>query len=238
MQKINMKNKILFIIKGLRITSDFKLKLIHNFHELTFLEMFIYFSFIRPFWNKEKRFFFEGSLPLLGQMYIAERKLLFDTVKENKPRHCFEIGTYTGGGSTYFLAKAFESLGTGKLITMEIDPYYHKKAKDYFTKKIPAVGKYIEFVLSSKAEKFDEFIKIYGGVDCVFLDGAEDSEQTLSQYNYFLPYFHKGTILMVHDWNTIKTLALKPVMLNDDKWKIIKEIKEPESVGLIIFEMI
>lgn len=233
-----MKNKIIFIIKGLKVTPNFKEKLTHNFHELTVLEMVIYFLFIRPFWSKEKKFFFEGSLFLLGQMYIAERKLLFDTIKEYKPRHCFEIGTYTGGGSTYFIAKAFESVGSGKLITMEIDSYYYKKAKEYFTKKIPSVGKCVDFILGSKAEIFNETIKIYGGVDCVFLDGAEDSNQTFEQYNYFLPYFHCGTILMIHDWNTEKTLKLKPLLLNDRKWKLVKEIKQPESVGLIIFEMI
>lgn len=231
-----MKNKILFIVKGFRITPNFKEKLANNFHELTVLEMLVYLVFIRPFWGKEKRFFFEGSLPLLGQMYITERKLLFDTIKENKPRHCFEIGTYTGGGSTYFLAKAFESIGAGKLITMEIDPYYYNKAKYYYERKIPSVGKHVEFILGSKAAAFDDVIKSYGGVDCVFLDGAEDGEQTLAQYNYFSPFFHKGTILMVHDWNTEKTRMLKPVLLEDKKWKLIKEIKPPESVGFAIFK--
>lgn len=238
MQKINMKNKILFIIKGLKITPIFKEKLIHNFHELTVLEMLIYFIFFRPFWNKERRFFFEGSLALPGQMYIAERKALFDVIKEKKPRHCFEIGTYTGGGSTYFISKAFESIGSGKLITLENDPYFYNKAKGYYAKKIPNVAERVEFLFGDKAQDFDEIIKSYGGVDCAFLDGAEDSNQTLSQYNYFLPHFHKGTILMIHDWNTEKTRELKPVLLKDGKWKILKEIKPPESVGLIVFEML
>lgn len=233
-----MKNKILFIIKGLRITSNFKEKLTHNFHELTVLEMLLYFICIRIFWSKEKRFFFEGSLPLLGQMYIAERKALFDTIKESKPRHCFEIGTYTGGGSTYFISKAFESIGSGKLITMEIDPYYYNKAKEYYTKNISAVAKHVEFILGDKAEDFDKIIKSYGGVDCVFLDGAEDSNQTITQYNYFLPYFHKGTILMVHDWNTEKTREMKPALLKNGKWKLLKEIIPPDSVGLVVFVMI
>lgn len=220
----------------MRITPHFKEKLQHNFHELTILEMFVYFICIRPFWNKEKRFFFEGSLPLLGQMYVAERKLLFDTIIDNKPRHCFEIGTYTGGGSTYFLAKAFEKLGKGKLITMEIDPYYYHKAKNYFTKKIPKVGKHIDFILGDKANKFDSSIASYGTIDCVFLDGEENGEQTLDQYNYFLPYFRKGTILILHDWKTEKTRKIKPVIDEDKNWEIITILGLPESVGMAVFK--
>lgn len=231
-----MKNKILFILKGIRITPEFKEKLTHNFHELTVLEMLIYFIFIRPFWIRERRFFFEGSLPLLGQMYVAERKVLFDTIIEKKPRHCFEIGTYTGGGSTYFIAKAFEEIGNGKLITMEIDPYYYNKAKEYFKKRIPKVEEHIEFILGSKAEAFDAIIKSYRSVDAVFLDGAEEGGQTLEQYNYFLPYFHTGTILMLHDWNTEKTRKIKPILDNDKNWRKVVELNPPQSVGMAVFE--
>ncbi|MBI5078292.1 MAG: class I SAM-dependent methyltransferase [Candidatus Yonathbacteria bacterium] len=233
-----MKNKILFVIKGLKITPNFKEKLTHNFHELTVLEMLIYLIFIRSFWDKKRRFFFEGSLALPGQMYIAERKVLFDVIKEKKPRHCFEVGTYTGGGSTYFISKAFESVGSGHLVTLENDPYFYNKAKKYYAEKIPVVAKHVEFMFGDKAQDFDKIIKLYVRVDCAFLDGAEDSNQTLSQYNYFLPFFHKGTILMVHDWNTEKTRELKPILLRGGKWRVYKEVKPPESVGLIVFEML
>lgn len=233
-----MKNKILFIVRGFKISSNFKEKLNHNFHALTILEMIWYLIFIRPKWSGEKRFLFEGSFLLLGQMYVAERKLLYDTILMYKPRHCFEIGTYTGGGSTYFIAKAFEHLHAGKLITMEIDPYYYNKAKDYYKNNIPKVGARVEFILGSTPEMFDAVIQEYKSVDCIFLDGAEESGQTLSQYEYFLPHFHSGTILMVHDWNTEKTRTLKPILLNDTKWKLVQELHPPVSVGMAVFEML
>lgn len=233
-----MKNKIHFIIKGLRISPHFTEKFSHNFHELTLLEMFVYYVFFRPFWTKEQRFFFEGSLPLLGQMYVDERKSLYDIIVTRKPRHCFEIGTYTGGGSTYFLAKAFEKIQAGKIITMEIDPYYYNKAKNYFTKKIPKVGAHAEFILGEKAEEFDTYIKEYGKVDCAFLDGAEDGSQTLNQYNYFLPFFHTGSLLIIHDWNTEKTRLLKPVIVANKSWKLLVELTPPRSVGMVIFEKV
>lgn len=234
-----MKNKIKFIINGLRITQDFKKKLAQNFHSLTPLEMIVYLIFVRPFWAKEKHFFFESlSLTIFGQMYIAERMALFNLIKKKKPRHCFEVGTYTGGGSTYFIAKAFESIGSGKLITLENNPYFYKRAKEYYAKKIPKVAEHVEFLLGDKAQDFDKIIKSYRDVDCVFLDGAEDSNQTLDQYNYFLPYFHEGSILMLHDWNTEKTLKIKPVLEKATNWRKLTELNPPESVGFAVFEKV
>lgn len=226
-------SKIKFILKGLHITPDFKKKLEQNFHGLTVLEMVIYLIFIRWFWSKEKRFFFEGSFKLLGQMYIADRKALYDAILEYKPEQCFEVGTYTGGGSTYFLAKAFEKLGKGKLITMESVPYYFEKARNYYANHLPTTAPFVEFILGSSASAFDSRL-LPGGIDCVFFDGAEDGKETLDQYNYFLPHFKTGTIIMMHDWNTEKMIDLKPLITNDKEWEIVKVIAPPQSVGFAI----
>lgn len=43
------------------ITRQFKHKLKENFHTLTPGEMIIYFLFVRPFWNKQKRFFLKAN---------------------------------------------------------------------------------------------------------------------------------------------------------------------------------
>jgi predicted O-methyltransferase YrrM len=229
--------KLKYFLKNLYVSKYFKQKLGQNLHSLTVLEMIIYFLFIRLFWSKERRFFFEGSLPLLGQMYIADRKALYDAIREAKPRHCFEIGTYTGGGSTYFIAKAFEDNGEGKLITMESLPYYYNKAKDYFEKRLPGLNKYVEFILSDKASAFDSYIP-EGGIDCVFLDGAEDAKESLDQFNYFLPHFHSGTVIMMHDWNTEKMALLKPLIASNSRFQIVKEITPPDSVGFAIAKML
>ena len=234
-----MKNKIKLVAQGLKITPHFKEKFKQNLHSLTLLEMVIYAIFIRPFSDKEKRFYFESiGFRISGQMYVAERKALYSIIREKKPRHCFEIGTYTGGGSTYFTAKAFESIGKGKVITLENHPFFYNKAKNYYARYLPNIAKHVDFLLGDKASDFTEIIKSYGGVDCVFLDGAEDSTQTLDQYNYFLPFLHKGSILMLHDWNTEKTLKIKPVLQNNSSWKKIVELKPPESVGFAIFEKV
>jgi predicted O-methyltransferase YrrM len=229
-------NYLLFLFRQFRISKDFYTKLEHNYHELTYIERLIYFFTIRKKLGKDDRFFFEGERRLNGQMYKADRKSLYDAILKFKPRYCIEVGTYTGGGSTYFLAKSFEELGSGKLYTLEIDYYLHKLAKDYYTKHLPKTSTYVEFLLGENVSKFKQIIEDYGNnLDCIFLDGAENGNETLEQYNFFKTYLRSGSILMAHDWNTEKTAALKPVLLNDNSWEIIAEIKPPKSVGFVIF---
>ena len=218
------------------VSKNFFEKLKHNFHELTILEKVFYFLFIRIFFSKEKRFFFEGSLLVPGQMYIGDRKAIYDIVIENKPRHCFEIGTYTGGGSTFFLASAFYKLGSGKVITLESDKDVFDRAVAFYKKHLKHLLPYVEFVYGNSFESFELYFKKYQSVDCFFLDGAEDSRQTKEQYLGFVNYSHSGTVLMAHDWNTEKTIDLKPLISGDAKWKKILEIGQPRSVGFASFK--
>lgn len=229
-----MKKYLRFIIQPL-ITGNFTEKLQHNFHTLTPFEMLVYFLLYRPYWSKERRFYFEGSLGLLGQMYSAERKVLYETITQLKPRQCYEIGTFTGGGSTYFISKAFSDIGSGLLITMESDTHYYNKAVSYFAQKLPEQNKCITFVFNDSTVAFDKYIPNDGKVDCVFFDGAEDGDETLRQFKYFEPYFKSGSIIMFHDWNTEKTIAIKPIILENTAWKKCVELIPPQSVGLAVF---
>lgn len=229
-------NKYIKFLLQPPITKKFPAKLKENFHTLTPLEMIIYFAFIRPFWSKDERFFFEGELKLLGQMYISERKALYNTIISEKPRHCFEIGTFTGGGSTYFLSKAFERIGQGTLYTMENDTHYYNKAKNFFATHLTNQNKHIEFIFGEKPSDFDKYLPQDKKVDCVFFDGAENAEQTLEQYNYFLPYLKKDSVIIFHDWNTEKTRSIKPVITGDTNWKLELELAPPTSIGLTVFK--
>lgn len=226
------------IISQLYISRDFIKKLAHNFHELTVLEKVIYLIFLRWFIPTEKRFFFEGSLLVPGQMYIGDRKALFDIVVNNKPKHCYEIGTYTGGGSTYFLASAFHKIGVGKVITLESDRDSYDRAVAFYQKRLTHLLPYVEFVYGDSFDSFLPHLEKDGSVDCLFLDGAENEEQTKEQYASFSKYIKSGTILMAHDWNTEKMIALRPSIDGDNKWNKIIELNEPQSVGFAVFERI
>lgn len=231
-----MKNKIKYILNQLKFTSKFREKLNHNFHELTWLERLIYFLTIRWHWEKNKRFFFEGHWGLPGQMYIAERKALYESILSRNPKQCFEIGTYTGGGSTFFIAQAMAHNKHGQLITMEENSYYHQRASRYYREKLSHLAPFINFVLGQTAEKLLDYVDKEQGVDSLFLDGAENEKQTIEQYNLFLPYFRANTLLILHDWNTEKTKSIKPLLLADKSWELQTEIFPPSSVGLAIFK--
>ena len=228
-------NKYLSFLLQPPITKHFRAKLVHNFHTLTPGEMVIYFTLIRPFWSAAKRFYFEGSLGILGQMYIAERKAIFEIITTYKPAQCFEIGTFTGGGSTYFTASALAQNGTGKLYTIENDTHYFNKAKRYFTNKLPTLAKSVDFIFADTPTVFDQYLTPTKKVDCVFFDGAEDGQQTVDQYSYFKPYYQTGSIAMFHDWNTEKTRLVKGVIQADPRWKLLIELTPPTSVGFAAF---
>jgi predicted O-methyltransferase YrrM len=225
-------NRIKVLPSQFYITTAFKDKLTHHFYELTWVERALYILRYRKNLSPDERFFFEGRRGLHGQMYMAERKALFDTLTSYSPRHCFEIGTYTGGGSTFFISSAFHRAGKGKLITIESSPYLFRKASNYYNDNMPGLSKHIDFLNGDSTSQFDKYIATYGAVDCVFFDGAEDSQQTLDQYYYFLPHFRTGSIIIMHDWNTDKTKAIKPIIISDPKWKIIRELQPPHSVGM------
>jgi predicted O-methyltransferase YrrM len=211
-------------------------KLLENISVLSSFEKISYLLFIRLFQSKEDRIFFEGCLFLPGQMYKAERKALYDAIRDQKPDYCFEIGTYTGGGSTFFISKALKDNNKGKLFTIEnYQPLYQKAVKRY-KKFIKENYPFIDFILSSTPEVFTKYLNEENKSHMIFLDGAEDGQQTLEQYNFFKPYFKKGTILALHDWNTEKTVKVKPVILSDSHWKKVVELGKPVSVGFVVFE--
>jgi len=209
-------------------------RLLHNFHELDLEERLLYNRKDRIRFTDKEQFFFEGCLDIPGQMYRADRRGLYDAIIKYEPRHCFEIGTGSGGGSTFFLASAFAELGQGKIYTLEIDK--SNTALRNYQMFLPNLLPFVEFVIGDSPSLFLPFIE--DSVDCIFLDGAEDGRQTLEQYEFFKSFFKSGSVIMAHDWNSEKMRLLKPVLENDPGWEIEVEMDQPESVGFIVVRRI
>lgn len=210
-------------------------KLCHNYHELTIAEAERYWREDKARLSEEGKFFFEGCLSIPGQMYVADRKALFDAILQHKPVYCFEVGTYTGGGSTFFLASAFARLERGKVITLEADEQMRNHAVGAYRQFLPGLLPFVEFLHGGQPSHFMPYIEGGDGiVECVFLDGAEDDRETLEQYEFFAPFFRPGSILMAHDWNTEKARLLKPIIADGGLWSIEVELNEPASVGFIV----
>ncbi|MEI6304733.1 MAG: class I SAM-dependent methyltransferase [Candidatus Taylorbacteria bacterium] len=211
-----------------------KLKI--NFWVLSNFQKVFYLSFYRWFISRKDRVFFEGSLFLPGQMYMAERKALYDVVINEKPDYCFEIGTYTGGGSTYFLSKALRDNNKGKLITIESDIGLYNKAVMRYSRFIKSNRRYVEFIHSNSPDVFFDFLNKNNCKIMLFLDGSNDSRETLDQYNFFLKYFKSGSIIALHDWNSAKTAQVQPVIEQSHLWEKVVQLDQPASIGFRIFK--
>ena len=208
-----------------------KERLRHNYHELSKSQKLVYKIFYKHFYGKNS-FFYEGVLENPGQMYWRERKAIYETIINHKPNRCFEIGTYNGGGSTYFVSSALHHNNFGKLYTSESDPRLYGRAVDFYSSKLPNQKRFIEFLNSSDFNCFLPFVN--EGVDLFILDGAEHARETVDQYEFFMKYTHSGTIMIVHDWHTEKMRLLKDMIF--DEWNLLEEINQPHSVGLRIFQ--
>lgn len=216
------------------ITPQFFKKLEHNRTELTGSEKMLYTVFVRPFFKD--RFFFEGCPEIPGQMYIAERKALYEAVRTYKPEYCCEFGTWAGGGSTFFFASALKENGKGVLLTLEKDINFHEAAKQAYEKYLPEEKKQVTFILGDNSESFEPYLQKWQRLDCAFLDGSDNPQETVDQYTWFLQYAKTGSILMLHDWQSQKMSALRPLIEADQHWEKIIELKPPVSVGFVIFK--
>jgi predicted O-methyltransferase YrrM len=214
--------------------SAYRDKLRHNLHELSRLERVRYFGLDRLPLEPERRRFFEGCRRLPGQMWIEDRKGLYEAVLRHRPRCCFEIGTYTGGGSTYFLASAFASLGTGKVITLERDRSLYEGARSAYRRLLPHLLPHVEFLHGGSPQAFRPYIEQAGGVDCCFLDGADDATESVAQFEFFEPFFGAGALFMAHDWDTEKMRLLRPLVESRAEWQTELCLGPPASVGFIV----
>jgi predicted O-methyltransferase YrrM len=212
----------------------YKDKLLHHYNELNLRQRLRYNLIDRFSFSPLDRFFFEGCKDNPGQMFLAERRGLYETILAHAPRHCLEIGTYTGGGSTFFLASAFAELGQGKVITTEVDVNLHEGCKRFYQEKLPHLRPHVQFVLGSNLDVFLPYLT--DGLDCFFLDGAEDASQTVEQYKFFEPHCRPGTVMMAHDWNTDKMKGLREFLPSEAKvnWRKELHLDAPQSVGFVV----
>jgi predicted O-methyltransferase YrrM len=174
--------------------------------------------------------------PYEGQMTPEERKVLYNLVLTYKPSNIFEVGTWKGGGSTYFLSSALHELGAGKLHTVEIFPEFYNHAINLYNTDLAMLRGFIDFHLGDSTE---EFSKVFSNpdikADFVLLDGKEYSYQTLVEYNFFKSKMPLGSVLAFHDWKTEKMGIIKNLIKVGEDWKVLEYLPEGPT-GFISFE--
>jgi predicted O-methyltransferase YrrM len=175
---------------------------------------------------------YEGHRFIPGQMWFEDRRVLFNAIRRLRPRRCFEIGTWLGGGSTLVVARALARNGAGRLHTVEVQDDVHANAKALYAEHLPELGPFVEFHVGDYRDVFPPLVE--EGVDFFVLDGAEDGAQTLAQFEFFDAHSHAGTALFAHDWETEKAAQVRPLLESSDMWQIDEVVGPPKSVGLAI----
>ncbi len=186
---------------------------------------------VRPFVPRQRRWFLEGHPALDGQLWAADRELLYETVRAARPAHCFEIGTWKGGGSTLFIAQALCDNGQGTLHTIDVDATLVAHAEAAYKRHLPRLLPYVDFHLGDYRDEYVRLLETAGRVDLLFLDGAEDGRQTLAQYQFFIPWMKDGSVLIAHDWLTEKAALVRQVLETSGDWRIDRVLLPPASVG-------
>jgi hypothetical protein len=77
--------------------------------------------------------------------------------------------------------------------------------------------------------------RAHGDIDCLFLDGAEDEDETVDQFAASRPFLSGAAVVAAHDWNTLKMRRFRRLIAGEPEWAQLIEIGPPESVGLAIF---
>jgi len=173
-----------------------------------------------------------------GQLYEAERQALYNWVKEINPATALEVGTWKGGGSTYYIAQAI----TGTLHTCETNTEYYAEAKQLY-KDNPRVKLYNipSHIL------INELIQEGNIPQFTFFDGPNDPNVTLNDFKQLNPYLLAGSYFACHDWDpiehrdgdkiikSVKAELIRPYLEQSPEWELREYLTAPESVGLVLW---
>jgi predicted O-methyltransferase YrrM len=191
-------------------------------------------NIVRHVVPKRLRWYYEGHPAMRGQLWFAERKLLYCTIRKWRPGVCFEIGTWKGGGSTLFIAQGLRDNGFGKLHTIETNDEFYEESRANYERLLPHLFAHVVFHRGDYRDVYSGILREIGSLDFLFLDGAEDAEETLQQYQFFQPFMKAGSVLMAHDWFTAKCALLRPKVEQPGHWNIVSVLTPPRSVGLVL----
>lgn len=156
-----------------------------------------------------------------AEMLPLERKALYECVVFNQPKSILEVGTGSGGGATYFMARAIKDNNIKcKLYTC--DPL--RSPDEEFLKTFP-------FVVYKKDYSFNVIDYLLGKKvipDFLMFDGPEDPNVALEDLKSLEPFIKKGTILCIHDYElnirgydnalSTKSKLIKPYVEGSSAW--------------------
>lgn len=170
-----------------------------------------------------------------GQLCPEERQTLYKLVTQHKPSVVCEVGTWRGGGSTYFLSLGLAQNGVGKLYSVELDTSFYQQATALYAGELSYLKPFVELHFGNSLEIYPTILSTAKRVDMVFLDGAEDPQQTVKELQMFQPHLSDGAIVAMHDWKTAKCRDVKPMLRDTSTWTPIVEFLHT-TTGFVAFQ--
>lgn len=158
-----------------------------------------------------------------------ENKALYEAMIEKKPDVVFEVGTRRGGGSTYYISSALAANSKGILHTVECDPACHSQAVALYGGQLASLSRHVKLYLGKSHEVFPPVLQSVPKVDALFLDGEENADQTMREFEMFLPKLVAGSILACHDWNIFKMARLRPLLEASTDWQPLVKIMDTQT---------
>jgi predicted O-methyltransferase YrrM len=184
----------------------------------------------------DHRWFFEGSLTIPGQLWVAERKALYEAIKARPPQVAFEVGTWRGGGSTLFISHALFENGAGVLYTIDVDESMVHTAKELYARDYPHLVPYVKFLSGSSTDVYPSILSDLKHVDFLFLDGKEDAQQTYEEFLLFDPFLVPGSFIASHDWFSEKAALVRQHLEKSPDWTVTHVVEPPRSLGFALAE--
>ena len=173
------------------LVRNFRRGLKMNLHVLNARQRALYRCVVRPFASAEEREFFEGIPSVAGQLYRAERHALYDAIVARAPKYGFEIGTFNGGGSTYFSAKAFAKLGHGKLVTLRSMRHSTPRPLSFTRTSCPHCGRTWSFFMEAvRSCSYHSFTKPAPRSSCFSM-----APNTPSRVSHSIDFSNHGSVL-------------------------------------------
>lgn len=170
-----------------------------------------------------------------GQLTMAERRFLYDTVIERKPQIALEVGTWKGGGSTLALACGLRRVG-GILHSCEPDKHLIGVANQLYS-GLPQHIATVRLHNLRSSELINKLITDKTIPHLVFFDGPEEPNVAIDDLLTLEGHLKLGATFMMHDWEhqeSIKCKMIKPYLRESPKWRIDKVLMPPISVGLVL----
>lgn len=157
-----------------------------------------------------------------GQLWLGDRRLLWNTIRDLKPVTCAETGTWRGGGSTFFILNALrrnhvEGNPKPLLYSVEANPVMHACAAGDYKHRWKNLAEYMCLTLGDSCETYGKLLKDVT-LDFCLLDGGETV--TSPEFDLLAPKVRVGGVLMVHDWHNGKFVKALDDQAKDGIWEL------------------